>query len=172
MAIVLIVEDGSGLPNSNTYADVAAARQYAEERGVELPSDDNKVAQFLIQAMDYLEAQGCKYQGRRTSSTQALQWPRTGVILGCDLLPPNVIPKALISAQFHLMAAASEGIVLQPNMTPADYVIQETVGPITTKYADPTINGVKPVFTAVDSLLNPLLGICSGNARPLTLTRI
>lgn len=73
MAITIVVEDGSGVTNANSYVSVADARIYASNRGVELPLDDDELAAMLIRSTDYLEAQACRFQGKPTSTTQALQ---------------------------------------------------------------------------------------------------
>lgn len=158
MAITIVVEDGSGVANANSYVSVADARVYATNRGTELPSNDDEVAAMLIRATDYLEAQECRYQGKRTSPTQALAWPRTGVFLNCDEVPSNVIPKSLIAAQVQLAMAINAGFDLQPNISPQDYVTREKVGPIETEYADLSKVGIAPTLTSVEALLQPLFG--------------
>lgn len=172
MAIAIVVEDGTGVANANSYQTVANARLYAENRGIELPTDDDEIAAMLIRSTDYLEAQACRYQGKPTSSTQVLQWPRTGVFLNCDEVPSNVIPKSLISAQSALVMAINAGFDLQPNVSPQDYVIREKVGPIDTEYADPTAVGIMPTFTGVNALLAPLFGECASNKFALRTIRV
>lgn len=172
MAITIVVETGEGLQNSNSYVSVNEARSFATERGIVLPANDDEVASLLIQSMDYLEAQACKYQGRRTSVLQALQWPRTGVTLEGDTFPPNAIPSQLVKAQLQLMSAAAQGFDLLPNVSPQDFVTQETVGPITTKYADMTSVGVIPTFSAAEALLAPLFGDCAKSGAFLTTLRV
>jgi hypothetical protein len=160
MAITITVEDGSNVTNANSYVSVANARAYAVDRGVTLSSTDDEVAAFLIHATDYLEAQGLKYQGEKAAiaagTTQALAWPRDCVVLDGVTFANNAIPQALINAQCALVLAQNEGLVLQPNIKPQNYVIESTVGPLTTKFADPTKTGVMPEFPAVDALLAPL----------------
>lgn len=172
MAIEIIVEDGSGVANANSYVSVEDARTYASNRGTELPTDDDEVAAMLIRASDYLEAQACRYQGKRTSSSQSLEWPRTGVVLHCDEVPPNVIPKSLIASQVQLAMAINAGFDLQPNISPQDYVTREKVGPIETEYADPLAVGIMPTFTAVNALLAPLFGECASNRFALRTIRV
>src|SRR5690349_12886017 len=142
MAIEIIVEDGSGVENANSYVSVETARLYATNRGVTLPASDDEVAAWLIKATDYLESFACKYQGHKTDCTYPLQWPRTGVVICCVDFPSDAIPKALKDAQCAAVIAQSEGLVLQPNITAQDYVTEETVGPITTKYANPVQTGI------------------------------
>ena len=172
MAITITVEDGSGVAGANSYVSVADARTYAANRGIALPADDDELAAMLIQASDYLEAQECRYQGDRTSSTQALAWPRTGVVLNGDDFPTNVIPQSLIGAQVQLAIAINAGFDLQPNISPQDYVTREKVGPIETEYADPVAVGIMPTFTAVNALLAPLFGECAANKFALRTLRV
>lgn len=154
MAISIIVEDGSNVANANSYVNLADARTYAANRGQPLSAVDDDAASQLIQAMDYLET--LEYKGVPTYD-DALAWPRKEVYIGCKLLDSDAIPKNLRMAQIQLAMAINAGINIMPNTTAQDYVTEETVGPITTKYADPTVVGSRPSLPAVDALLVGLL---------------
>lgn len=160
MAITITIEDGSNVANANSFVTIAEARAYAVERGVTLSATDDDVAVQIIKAKDYLESFANRYQGEMTNADQALQWPRTDVyISGSETaFPSNAIPKQLKSAQSSLVIAISEGVDIMPNYSAADFVTEETVGPITTKYADPTKIGITPTLTNVEALLQPLFG--------------
>jgi hypothetical protein len=159
MSIAIIIEDGSIVTNANSFVTIAEARSYALQRGVELSAIDDEVAAQLIKASDYLESFAEKYKGEMVSFEQFLQWPRLGVYLynSETEFPSNLIPKELKNAQCAVVLAIAEGVEIMPNYSNADFVIEETVGPITTKYADPVKTGVLPTLTAVDALLQPLL---------------
>lgn len=172
MAIEIVVEDGSGKPDANAYVSVEDARAYAVARGVELPENDDEVAALLIKATDYLESFACKYQGHKASSSQALEWPRRGAIIGCEAFPSDQIPKGLKSAQSLAVLIQNEGLVLQPNVTAQDYVVEETVGPITTKYANPIQAGISATFTGLEALLEPLFNASCGQGFPLRTVRV
>jgi len=172
MAITVTVEDGTGVANANSYVSVADVKAYANQRGVVLPSTDDEIAAMIIKATDYLESFACKYQGRKTDCAQSLQWPRTGVVMCCEDFPSDQIPKQLKSAQASAVLIQNEGLILQPNVTAADYVIEETVGPITTKYANPIQAGISATFTALDALLEPLFFAACGQGFPLRTTRV
>jgi hypothetical protein len=176
MPITIIVEDGSNVPDANSYVDVADAIAYAANRGITLPPGDETAA-MLMQAMDYIETKACDFQGKPTYTdpAQSLAWPRTGVILNCVAFPPDKIPKNLIAAQVQLAIAVNAGIPIMPNATPQDYVVEETVGPITTKYADPSKIGIgmlSPILTAVDALLSNLFATCETSAISLRTVRV
>lgn len=160
MAITITIEDGSNVANANSFVTIAEVRAYAEARGVTLPVADDSLAVMLIKACDYLEAQANRYQGEIANDSQALQWPRIDVYINGSetAFPSNAIPKQLKSAQSALVVAINEGVDIMPNYSASNFVTEETVGPITTKYADPTKVGIAPTLTAVDSLLAPLFG--------------
>lgn len=163
MAVTIVVEDGSIVVGANAYIDVAYATQYAADRGVTLPVDADEVGAMIIQATDFLESFECDYQGTRTDpATQELAWPRIDVYFdGSETpFPSDAIPKNLKKAQAAAVIAVSQGLSLLPNISAADYVTEETVGPLTTKYANPLQTGIESRFTGVDALLKPLFGSC------------
>lgn len=165
--MALIVEDGTGKTDSQTYVDAAAARQYAAARGIELSSTDADVEVQLVSAMDYLEAQRARYQGTKTKpGVQALQWPRTGVILDCSYsLPDNVIPVELKNAQMQLVLEVFAGNTLMPS-SDGRVVKREKVDVIEREFMtgqDLGSGGLpSPSFPAVDALLEPLFSACGG----------
>lgn len=164
---MLIIEDGSGKVDANSYVSVDELRVFASARGLPLPSNDEdgdkQIEQKLILAADYLESE-IQYAGDKYSDAQALSWPRRYAYISDKLFPYNAIPKNLKLAQMRLALAALEGVELQPVLSgnAEDYVTEEKVGPIETKYADPTKFSGRATFTAVDALLAPLLGSGTG----------
>lgn len=166
--MALTVEDGTGLANANSYVSEQEARDYANARGIELPADDGELGAMLLSAMDYLEAQRGKYQGQKTHpGVQALQWPRTGVILDCSYqLPDNVIPVELKSAQIALAMEVFAGNTLLPSST-GKIVKREKVDVIEREFmtaADMGAGGMPaPSFPIVDGLLAPLFSACGGS---------
>ena len=175
MAATLIIEDGSIVEDANTYINVADVKTYASDRGVILGTDDEVNAQ-IISAMDYVESKECEFQGQQVEpGVQELSWPRSGVQLNGVDFPSDKIPKQLRSAISQLVIAQFNGVVLFPNTTPSDYIVEETVGPITTKYANPQQTGItdmSPQMTAVDALLAPLYGNCGQSTFSLRTVRV
>jgi hypothetical protein len=83
--MALIVEDGTGLANAESYVSVAAATTYHANVGntawAAITSDTTK-EQLLRKATDYMVAQyRLQYAGCRRYSTQSLDWPRLYVPL-------------------------------------------------------------------------------------------
>ena len=162
MAIVIVVEDGTGVADANSYVTVDGARAYALNRGVTLSTDDDVVAAQLVRATDYLEA--LEFKGAKVDEGQSLNFPRSNIYINCKLLDSATIPKKLISAQCQLVIEQFNGLELQQTTTPDMFVIEETVASLTEKYANPVQTGVLPTFTAVNALLASLIGGITGSA--------
>jgi hypothetical protein len=160
---MLIVEDGTGVANAQSYVQATDVRAFAAARGIPVPSDTTEgtaeIEAKLISAMDYLETNIC-YQGIKTDSDQELSWPRKNVVIEGSSYPDNRIPKNLRLAQIRLAIEALNGAELLPTLSgrAEDYVVKEKVGPIETEFADPSGFSGLATFTAVDALLKPLLG--------------
>ena len=81
---MLIVEDGTGLSNADSYASLAEANLYHANHGNVDWSDIDATTkeQLLRKATDYMVAQyRLQYAGYRRYSTQSLDWPRLYVPL-------------------------------------------------------------------------------------------
>lgn len=168
MAIELIVEDGSIVPNANTYASIATLRAYAEMRpNIDLPDDDDELAKMCIVAMDYLESLEWRFKGQRVNpELQVLSWPRSGVVINCYPQPNTTIPKNLVNALCQLTVEAT---TLNGDLNPSqtEYAIkQEVIGPMSTTYAVDTVNGstvFTPTFPKVTAFLRPLFTSMGGS---------
>ena len=93
--MTIIVEDGSGLANAESYVSVVDANTYHSNYGNDAWTDlDTSVKeQLLRKATDYMVAQyRLQYAGYRRYSTQSLDWPRLYVPL-IDSLSANVFPQ-------------------------------------------------------------------------------
>lgn len=162
MPITLIVENGSGLSNANTYVSVEDVTSYAIDRGVILSSNADSVAALLIKATDYVETFQCEFIGEKASSTQSLSWPRIDAYVGDTLAYDNTtIPKTLKNAICQAVMAQNDGLALLPNYSSTEFVKKEVIGPITTEYTDPISIGLTPKLTAVSAMLAPLFGKCT-----------
>ncbi len=165
--ITLVVEDGTGKPNSNTYADVAYARVIAEQMGYALPADDAELSSLLLQAMPFIDWQ-C-YGGQRAVPGQALAWPRKYTTYDGTDVPSNIVPDQVKRAQIAAVNLITLGTNLYPT-TDGQFTTKEKVGPIEVEYSDEflaTWNG-QPMFAAVMAYLG---GFCNGGAGGYRLSR-
>lgn len=170
----LIVEDGTGRADAESYISVVDATAYHAARGnaawASLASDIVR-EQLLRKATDYMEqVYRSRWAGVRVHSTQALSWPRYNVPLedvgygyayyASDAVPPQVKNAC---AELALKAATDE---LAPDIE--QRVTREKVGDLEVQYAE---NG--PQYTqyrAIDNLLSPLLSAVGGSFRKVVRT--
>ena len=155
--MTIIVEDGSQVTNANSYASAANLGDYADLRGVTLTVDEDIL---LIKAMDALY--GRPWKGERVSTTQELEWPRTGVYVDNQLRAHDEIPRELFYGQMALAIAAQDTELMPVAESNAKGpVIEERVeGAITVKYANPG----KVLSVAAVSDADALLGVLEHRA--------
>jgi hypothetical protein len=143
-----------GGATANSFASLAEADTYLDARlnasvWTSDADDDTKV-RALIEATRDLSNLEELFQGYRTTSTQALPFPRRLVInrkaawqqtigltgypeYASDILPPDLVSATIELAFEYVKAGTTDLTALDSSRN----VIQETVGPITTRYADP-----------------------------------
>lgn len=163
--MALVIEDGTGKADAQSYVSAADARTFATARGVTLAVDDADVEAKLVLAMDYIEAYEPRFKGYRSTDVQALSWPRTEAYIVPASSSPwssTAIPPNLKTAQNQLVLAQQAGLVLQPNVDPsAQLVKREKVDVIETEFFGPGEAGksyaTQPRFPAADAALQPLL---------------
>ena len=162
--VTLVVEDGTGLADANSYASVAEADTYFENRGnaawAALSTTNKQTA--LIRATDYMiQAYRPNWKGLRNTDTQALDWPREyvqridstgGYGPYPSYYPDDVVPVEIKQACMELASRASTD-TLAPDLE--QLTIREKVGPIEVEYSEFSPQYVR--FRAVDNLLAPFL---------------
>jgi hypothetical protein len=155
--MALVIEDGSGISNANSYGSIAGARSYALDRGITLSSDDAVVTGQLVNATDYLE--GLRYVGLRKTNAQALSWPRTCVVYEDGTpFPTNLIPPNLINAQYQAVIDQANGIELEPSTSQVGgFVTYDKVDVLVTKYSEVVGTSQQPNLPKVINLLEGLL---------------
>lgn len=102
MAFAFVVEDGSGLASATSYVSVADADDYfalTPDFAATWNAKNNTDKEFLLGWATRVLDQKTVWNGVKTTTTQALRWPRTGVYDRDGLLiPSTTLPKQLIEA--------------------------------------------------------------------------
>lgn len=91
--MTLIIEDGTGKPDAESYASAEDLAMYAVKFGTVIPAGVPEQEALLRRAA--LAMDGKTWKGRKMSSEQALAWPRRGVELDCQIKPDNYLPSTL-----------------------------------------------------------------------------
>lgn len=133
--MALVVEDGSGLSNSNSYATAAQADTYASDRGLSAWTGDTATKEAaLIRATDYIEATYREaWLGYRKTATQALSWPRSNVEVDLYPIASTIVPVEVRNATIELaIRALSEDLLADQTQR----VKREKVDVLEIEYAD------------------------------------
>ncbi|ATH99537.1 DnaT-like ssDNA-binding protein [Alcaligenes faecalis] len=157
----LVVEDGAGLPDADSYVSVSDADSYAVAMGhvswLATGVTEAQKETALRRATQYVDSR-YRYKNSKLNPDQALEWPRVG-------FPWPV--KRVTDATCELAVRALSG-ALYADVAPEDNIKSETVGPLTTVYQDAE-NGGQVRFAIVDDLLLPL--VVSGQMTTIRLER-
>lgn len=156
--MALTTEDGTGLANAESLCAVAAADAYHAARGnaawASLTTDAKE--QALRRATDYMQqTYRLMWAGDRRFIGQALDWPRVEVPRRDfdDYYPDDEVPAEVQRACAELAYRGRAGADLLADA--GRKVVEQTVGPITTKYAQGSPSAKR--YAAVDALLAPFL---------------
>lgn len=167
--MTLIVEDGTGLPDAESYASVAQFRAYNTARGRDFALSDGEIEALLRRATDYLQQTYYgRWAGYRNREVQALDWPRSYVPrdpsvtyptesqitaeLDTYYYPFNELPKQLVDATCELAFKANGADLIKD----VDRVAKrESVGPLSVEYE--TNRTPITLYPAIDMMLARLL---------------
>lgn len=152
--MALIIEDGSGKTDSNSYATVAELDSYAALRGITLTAADDAAKEvLLIKAMDYLESLQGSYKGIKSNQYQSLQWPRYNVWIDSYYINSDSIPKDMVSAQLIAAVIVDGGGKLQPTVAPK--VLSERIDTLAVTYSDSSMSNT--LYPQLTSAIGPLV---------------
>ena len=142
--MALVIENGQGLSNAESYVDVDYVDAYFLKRGnIEWDLITNKESRIVL-AMDFIE-NNYIYLGTKLVSTQSLSFPR--LIDG-----ETVYPIAIKNALCELALKANNGDLLQDT---GKTTIREKVGTLEVEY-DPNQDDLTS-YNYVNKLLAPYL---------------
>ena len=162
----IVVEDGTGKSDSESFISVADASTYFTARGNTtwdaLDTGEATVNReaALRKATDYMLAvYRDRWEGVRYTEDQALCWPRSGVVRDSWSVDIDEIPTEVkrATAEFALKSASDD---LQADLTQG--VVREKVGVIEVEYSQNSPQAKR--YPAIDSMLRPFLksgGGCS-----------
>lgn len=166
--MALIVEDGTGKADAESFISVADADDYHAKRdntAWATLSTPRKEA-LLRKAADYLlQMYSLKWAGYRTNDIQFLDWPRTYVprrpaeLYSTEIpytedfyYPANVVPREVMYANAELaLRGESEDLSIESERL----TTEESVGSLTVRYDKSARD--KRTFPFIDNLLRPFL---------------
>lgn len=162
--MALVIETGAGLLNADSYVTVAQFKARAAALGASVPAQDKECEILLRKAMQKLQRND-EWEGYRATKAQALDFPRIGITIDRFVYASTELPAQLLEAQILYAITAASGVDLLPTVK-ADAsgpVIESTVGPITTRYAESRYANRTPIVNAAEAVLRPLLRTSPNN---------
>lgn len=169
------VEDGSGVPDADSYVTLDEAITYCADRGLTFSSSPSSLGEAaLIRASKAIDL---RYAGafpgdRKTGRTQGLQWPRSGAYdVGGWLIPDDEVPIEIVQATIE--AAVREFAVpnsMMPDLERGGQIQSIRAGSVGVTYS--ATASAKTTYTLIDSLLiNILTGVGGGGLSFGTVVR-
>ena len=155
----MIVENGTGLPNADSYVSVEFADSYFSARGVSgwVALTTEQKEQFLIRATDFIDSiyQWC---GRKATSEQSLRFPRVNLI---DYEGQKVegIPTCLKQAVCDAAQLVSNGTELFQTKNENGDVVSETITTLSFTYSKSDKSEKTTQTTLYDSINTKLRGL-------------
>lgn len=177
--MALIVEDGTGKTDAESFISVSDATAYHAARGnaawAALASDTVR-EQLLRKATDAMTQMfSGRWAGTRVSSTQALDWPRYNVPMKDGpanlphsygvpaYYPSDTVPAAVARACAELALRAATGALVADG---SQAVKREKVGPLEVEYQDGSSDATN--YRAIEGMLLPFF---RGNSGQVSLVR-
>jgi hypothetical protein len=152
----LIVENGTGLSNAESLISVSELISHHVNRGntnINLLSTQ-EAEEALRRTSDYfLQTYKDRWKGCLLNTTQALDWPRSGIVLNDgSIVYPGTIPARVKQAFADLAFKAAGGELLGDI---SQQVIRQKVDVLEVEY-QPNTRQTKR-YTAIDAMLAPYL---------------
>jgi hypothetical protein len=157
--MTLVVEDGTGKTNANTFADVATISAWWTDRGGSTVWDALTTPQkeaAAVKASDYLRNnRRFRWSGTKKTYLQRMSWPRIGATeRDGPSIADNVLPWQVVEAACYL-APRAYAEDLQPDLAHGGRVTSERVDVIAVTYAADAPIGT--ILQVVDGLVATLL---------------
>nr|DAH52754.1 MAG TPA: putative head-tail connector protein [Caudoviricetes sp.] len=161
--MALVVEDGTGKSDADSYVSLESARALAAKYGLSLPEQDAAAEAALRNGAVYIGLQEPTMCGRRVSATQSLSFPRTGIRLHGFHVASNIIPAQVVQAQIIAAVEYGKGTDVRGTTDGRAVASERVEGAVAVSYFNNGNNGSTVVITAaMDALRALLCGDTSG----------
>lgn len=134
--MALVIEDGTGKANADSYASAAELTSYALAFGADAPTDTAQLEALLRRSA--LQMEPMNWQGSKATATQALAWPRKDVELDGESLPLSAIPARLKQGQMALALEMYHADQHPPESLKGAVIKERVEGAVEVQYAEPT----------------------------------
>ena len=168
---MLIVEDGTGKPDADSYVSLSDAKTLAAKYGWVLPEDDGEAEAALRNGAMYIDLQEPNMCGTRVSAQQSLAYPRTGTSIHGFPVANNVIPSQVIQAQVAAAVEYGKGSDVRASTDGRITTMERVEGAVTVQYANNGNTGATITITSAMDALKPILCMGGNNGFQFRVTR-
>lgn len=187
--MTLIVEDGTGRADADSYASVAQAQAYAAQYGLTAAPGSIALDQALRRATRYIDTTfRARFIGiRRNGRAQALEWPRTGAIATLEAIGDipgyvvgfygtpayttildNIVPSEVVSATIEAaFSQMGKPVSATPGGDAVGALKRTSTGDVVTEWYQPTVAELSAATDAMTTAEEILAGVLN-RARPYT----
>lgn len=131
---MLIIESGAGLEDAESYATAAELVSYAAKYGRTIPATEAEQEALLRRAADAMNVMSWK--GKKTSASQALAFPRTGVEVDGEIKPSTLIPRQIQYGQMALAVEIHADDIDPPSQRTGAVIRERVEGAVDVQYAE------------------------------------
>lgn len=132
--MALIIEDGTGKTDAESFATAADYVAYAAKFGLTVPATEAEQEANLRNAA--LQMQTMNWKGCRAHSDQALSWPRRDAEVYGEILPSTLIPARIQYGQMALAAEIHKDDVDPPEQRQGPVTKERVEGAVEVQYAE------------------------------------
>jgi len=161
--MALVVENGTGLANAESYISVAGADArmsgFGNDTWATLTTTEKEEA-LRRATVAMVQSLRERWTGARVTATQALDWPRYGVTVDGYQVASTIVPADVAAACADLAFKAAAGDLF-PDLERG--IVREKVGPIETEYDRATPQSTRR--PSIEMMLSPYLTGGSSMAR-------
>ncbi len=156
--MALTVEDGSVVPNANSFIDLSDARDMALDMGISIADDDTEAETQLRQSYYQLvRSYQNRLQGTIVSQSQTGIFPRFNVYANGFLVPSDSIPVDVQRAQLEYGNAINGGADFNKTADDQELKKFDVQGVYSEEYKDGSNARTTPRVPAVSQWLQPYL---------------
>ena len=155
----MIVEDGTGLPNADSYVSVEFADNYFSARGVSSWTTLTTAVkeQCLIKATDFID-NIYQWKGKKTTNEQSLRFPRTN-LFDYEGQEIDGVPTCLKQAVCDAALITTNGAELFQTKNENGDVVSETITTLSFTYSKSDKSEKTTQTTLYDSINTKLRGL-------------
>lgn len=152
----LIVEDGTVVPNADSFLSLIEAQNLAFNYGITLPCDNNEAEVALRQGYLNLLNQERNLQGSRISPEQTGIFPRKYVYNNCFAVASDSIPNEVKLAQLYASESIANGTEVNEATSGERLKKFDVQGVYSEEYQDGSRQNLNATIQGVVNSLYPL----------------